>query len=225
VFQKLSFVSHHKHQTKTNRLITIMKTRLTLIAAGILFLSSTILKAEVAIGEMAPEFTLKDLNGTSHNLSDFRGKFVVLEWFNSECPFVVKFYQPGAMQAMQEKYAAKGVVWLAINSTSPLHQDFHDIHASKELFNKWNMKATALLLDADGEVGKKFNARTTPHMFVINPEGKLVYQGAIDNKRSTRSSDIEGAENFVAKALEAAMSGKAVETPSTRPHGCSVKYN
>lgn len=202
-----------------------MKTKLIGCLLGAMLLLPAVTQAEVAVGEQAPAFTLKDLNGTSHNLSDFRGKFVVLEWFNSQCPFVVKFYEPGAMQALQEKYREKGVVWLTINSTNPEHRDYHNQSASAKLVSDWKIKATALMLDSDGKVGKLYNARTTPHMFVINPEGQLIYQGAIDSKRSTRSSDIESAENYVAKALDAALVGQPVATPSTRPYGCSVKYN
>lgn len=191
--------------------------------AGLSLVSASLFAAEP--GELAPEFTLADLSGTEHSLSDFRGKYVVLEWFNAECPFVKKHYRKGHMQALQELYTGKDVVWLNINSTNPEHRDFKDAEASAKVNEKWNVKATATLLDKDGSVGRSYAAKTTPHMYVINPEGVLIYQGAIDNKPSTSPSDIEGAKNYVATVLDAAMEGKDAPVTASRPYGCSVKYN
>ncbi|MCP5488912.1 MAG: thioredoxin family protein [Verrucomicrobia bacterium] len=181
-------------------------------------------RAAVETGSAAPEFTLTDTQGTSHNLSDFKGKFVVLEWVNHGCPFVKKFYRVGEMQKLQADYTGKGVVWLSICSSAPGKQG----NMSAEEWNAYNTEhevaASAVLIDEDGTVGKQYGARTTPHMYVINPEGTLIYQGAIDSVRSTESDDIPDAENYVRSALDAAMAGEAVATPQTEPYGCSVKY-
>lgn len=180
--------------------------------------------------EKAPElprakpFTLTDTHGNKHSLADFRGKYVVLEWVNHGCPFVVKFYRPGKMQEFQAKAAEMGVVWLKICSSAPGKQGY----MSAEDWNKKNeelkTKAKATLLDADGKVGRLYGATHTPHMFVINPEGYLIYQGAIDSIRSTRSEDIERATNYVFSALENAKAGRPVDPARTRAYGCTVKY-
>lgn len=180
--------------------------------------------AAVATGSEAPEFTLTDTAGVSHNLSDFRGKFVVLEWVNHGCPFVKKFYNVGEMQKLQKEYTGKDVVWLSICSSAPGKQG----HMSNDEWNTYNAEnnvaATAVLIDEDGTVGQQYGARTTPHMYIINPEGLLIYQGAIDSIRSTESEDIAAAENYVRSALDAAMAGEEVATAETEPYGCSVKY-
>jgi peroxiredoxin len=180
--------------------------------------------AQVNNGEAAPEFTLTDTGGTSHNLSDFRGKYVVLEWVNHGCPFVVKFYQPGEMQRLQAQAAADGVVWLSICSSAEGKQG----HMSND---EWNEKieasgtaAAAVLIDEDGAVGKLYGAKVTPHMYVIDPEGILVYQGAIDSIRSTDSADIEQAENYVMAALAQHKAGEEIVNAQTQAYGCSVKY-
>ena len=199
-----------------------MKTIITLFLTGLFALVS--LSAAPAIGEKAPSFELKDYHGKSHSLADFEGKFVVLEWLNHDCPFVRKFYDGGHMQALQKKYTEKGVVWLVINSSAPGQQGHLTPGSAKKISAEKKAKHTALLLDPDGKVGRAFDARVTPHMFVINPEGKLIYNGAIDSIRSARAADIPRAENYVVSALEAAMNGKEVANPVTRPYGCSVKY-
>jgi peroxiredoxin len=175
-------------------------------------------------GEAAPEFTLTDSKGTSHKLSDFRGKFVVLEWLNHECPFVKKHYSNGNMQKLQQEYTAKGVVWLSIISSAPGKQG-HRTGPQADVDTKDRDAApTAVLLDPAGEVGQKYGAKTTPEMFVIDKEGKIIYAGAIDSIKSTNSADIAKAENHVRQALDAALAGKPVPTPKTTPYGCSVKY-
>lgn len=175
--------------------------------------------AEAAKGlPEAPAFTLKDINGNEHSLADFRGKYVVLEWFNSGCPFVKKFYEAGKMQELQKMYTEKGIVWLAICSSAEGKQGHHTTEEWQKLAKDWNISATGILTDADGKVGQAYGAKTTPHMYVINPDGKLIYQGAIDSIRSADPSDIEKAENYVAKILDAAL------LTETRPYGCSVKY-
>lgn len=176
------------------------------------------------IGKPAPEFTLTDTNGKSHNLSDFKGKTVVLEWINHGCPFVVKHYVDGNMQKLQKTYTDKGVIWLSICSSAEGKQG----HLTPADWNKTNAEKkampTAVLLDGDGKVGKIYSAKVTPHMYIINAEGVLVYNGAIDSIKSTDSADVAKAENFVAKALDEVLAGKPVTTPSTAAYGCSVKY-
>jgi hypothetical protein len=177
------------------------------------------------VGQPAPAFTLTDLDGKTHSLADFKGKTVVLEWVNPECPFVVKHYEKsGNLPATQKAATADGVVWLLINSAAPGKQGDFDAAAAKAWMEKNQAAATAYLRDVDGKVGKAYDAKTTPHMYVINAEGVLVYNGAIDSKRSTNPKDIEGAENYVKSALAALKAGQPVATPTTQPYGCSVKY-
>jgi peroxiredoxin len=180
--------------------------------------------AELTTGSPAPEFTLTDTQGNEHSLSSFRGKFVVLEWVNHGCPFVVKHYSGGNMQALQKEAKEKGVVWLSICSSAEGKQG----NMSNE---EWNNKTAevganpdAVLIDAEGTVGKQYNARTTPHMFIINPEGNLIYQGAIDDTRSTDADDIAKSENYVRSALTQALAGEPIAKSQTQPYGCGVKY-
>lgn len=177
------------------------------------------------VGQPAPAFTLTDLDGKTHNLADFKGKTVVLEWVNPECPFVVKHYEKsGNIPATQKAAVADGVVWLQINSAAAGKQGDYDVAAAKAWQAKNNVAAAAYLRDADGKVGKAYDAKTTPHIFVINGEGTLVYNGAIDSKRSANAKDIESSENYAKAALAAVKEGKPVATPTTQPYGCSVKY-
>ena len=199
----------------------IKKTVLTLVAA----LSMAVaVRAEVVTGQPAPEFELKDISGASHKLSDFKGKTVVLEWVNHGCPFVVKHYSQGNMQGLQADYTGKGVVWLSICSSAEGKQGYNTAEGWQKLNAEKGGKATAILLDAAGTVGKQYGAKTTPHMFVINAEGTLVYQGAIDDKPSTESDDIPGAKNYVKAALDEVLAGQPVTTGQTKPYGCGVKY-
>ena len=185
----------------------------------------SLVQAAAAPGQAAPEFSLVDINGKMQKLSDYRGKYVVLEWFNSECPFVQKHYESGNMQSLQARYAQKGVVWLGVNSTSPRHSNFRDPVRSQAILKDWKSAPTAFVLDPDGKVGKQYGARTTPHMYVIDPKGMLVYVGGIDDKPSTSQRDIPTAKNLVAAALDDSLGGKPVGTPSAMPYGCSVKYD
>ncbi|MGH8730772.1 MAG: thioredoxin family protein [Burkholderiales bacterium] len=185
----------------------------------------SVAQAAVAPGQAAPEFSLVDINRKVQNLSDYRGKYVVLEWFNSECPFVQKHYESGNMQALQARYTQKGVVWLGINSTSPRHSNYRDPARSQAILKEWKSAPTAFVLDSDGKVGKQYGARTTPHMYVIDPNGTLVYVGGIDDKPSISQRDIATAKNLVAAALDESLSGKPVGTPSAMAYGCSVKYD
>ena len=180
--------------------------------------------AAVEPGEVAPDFTLTDSKGASHKLSDFRGKLVVLEWLNHECPFVKKHYSGGNMQKLQHEYTAKGVVWLSIISSAPGKQGHRTGPQAEADTKDKNAAPTAVLLDPSGEVGKKYDAKTTPEMFVLDKEGKILYAGAIDSIKSTDSADIAKAENHVRQALDAALAGQPVPKPKTTPYGCSVKY-
>jgi hypothetical protein len=197
-----------------------MKALLSLVLA----LVSTTCFAAPQPGDPAPNFTLTDLNGQPHSLSDYKGKYVVLEWNNPECPFVRKHYESGNMPRLQEEARGKGVVWLTINSAAAGRQgDFPAAKIQKFLSDN-HASPTAYLRDPDGKVGHLYDARTTPDMYVINPEGKLVYEGAIDNKATPDPADIPGATNYVRTALEESMGGKPVAVQTSRPYGCSVKY-
>ncbi|MDZ4789191.1 MAG: thioredoxin family protein [Blastochloris sp.] len=176
------------------------------------------------IGKAAPDFTLTDTNGTSHKLSDFKGKTVVLEWINHGCPFVVKHYSGGNMQKLQKIYTDRGVVWLSICSSATGKQgDMTPMEWNKATLEKKALP-TAVLLDGDGKVGRLYDAKVTPHMYIINKEGVLVYNGAIDSIKSTSADDVPKAENYVSKALEEVLAGKPVSTSSTAAYGCSVKF-
>jgi peroxiredoxin len=176
------------------------------------------------VGKPAPAFTLTDSHGKAHKLSDYKGKFVVLEWINFDCPFVQKHYKSGNMQRLQEKYTAKGVTWLSISSSAKGRNGNYEPKRINELLQQNNSHTTAYLIDEDGKVGKAYGAKATPHMFVIDPAGKLVYAGAIDDKNTADEADIKAANNYVAAALDAAMAGKPVAVSSTKAYGCSIKY-
>jgi peroxiredoxin len=180
----------------------------------------------LAVGDTAPAFTLKDTQGKTVKLADFKGRHVVLEWTNPGCPFVVKHYGAQNMQALQKEAQAKNVVWLSVNSTARGHQDHLAPAALQDkLVKEWGASPTAVLMDEAGSVGKAYAARTTPHMYVIDPAGKLVFAGGIDDKRSSNPADIAGAKNFVRAALADSLAGKPVATSSATPYGCSIKYD
>jgi peroxiredoxin len=178
----------------------------------------------VRVGEQAPDFNAVDSNGQSHALSQYKGKFVVLEWHNNGCPYTRKHYVSGNMQNLQKEWIAKGVVWFTVISSAPGAQGY--VTAAEENAYLKQMKAspTAALLDPQGTLGHLYNAKTTPEMFIIAPDGKLVYQGAIDDHPTTEADDIPKSKNYVSVALTEAMSGRPVDEPSTRSYGCSVKY-
>lgn len=199
-----------------------MKTR-TLLFSGLLAIASS-LHAGVEIGQPAPDFTLTDTKGTEHSLSDYAGKYVVLEWTNHECPFVVKFYRGGDMQGWQKEMADDGVVWLQIVTGSEGKQGYVTPEEGEALRKELNMQSTAMLRDISGDVGRAYDARTTPHMYLIDPDGNLVYQGAIDSIRSTRAADIPKATNYLKAAYQSVTQGEPVAEPTTTPYGCSVKY-
>ena len=177
------------------------------------------------VGQPAPAFTLTDSNGQSHSLSDFKGKFVVLEWLNHGCPFVKKHYDSGNMQNLQKEYTGKEVVWLSIASSAPGKQGHMSPAETNQAKEEKGSAATAVLLDEDGTVGQLYGAKVTPELYVINPEGDLIYAGAIDDKRSVDAADVEGATNYVKQALDEALAGQPVSNSKTEAYGCSVKYN
>jgi alkyl hydroperoxide reductase subunit AhpC len=179
---------------------------------------------EPAVGSPAPAFTLTDTRGKQHNLADFKGKYVVLEWVNFGCPFVKKHYGSGNMQATQKKAVDKGVVWLSVCSSAEGKQGHMAAAEWNEEIAGRKLASTAVLIDESGAVGKTYGAKTTPHMYIVNPDGILVYKGAIDDKPSTNQDDIPGARNYVLAALDESMAGKPVSTASTQSYGCSVKY-
>ena len=182
-------------------------------------------QAAAVVGQDAPAFSAVDVRGKTVSLADFKGKHVVLEWVNPGCPFVVKHYGAANMQATQKNAVDKGVVWLAINSTAKDASDYRTPQAMAAWMQGQKSHASATLMDEDGKVGRAYGARTTPHMYVIDPAGKLVYAGAIDSKPTSNPADIAGATNHVNAALSEALAGKPVSVASTRPYGCSVKYS
>ena len=192
------------------------------LAAALAVASAPALAATV--GQPAPEFSAPDLAGKAVKLSDFRGKFVVLEWTNPECPYVRRHYDSGNMPSLQKEFAAKGVVWLAVNSSSPESGEFTPPDGMTKWVAAKGAAPTAVLIDKDGKVGRLYGARTTPHMYVIDPQGKLVYAGAIDDKRWANVEETKSAKNHVRAALNEAMAGKPVAVSATTPYGCSVKY-
>lgn len=199
--------------------------RRTLIATAALvaFVASGA-QAAATVGQAAPDFALKDTAGKTVRLSDFKGKHVVLEWTNPGCPFVKKHYDSGNMPATQKDATDKGVVWLSINSTEKASSDY--LEPAKLMVWKTERKSapTAVLMDEEGTVGKSYGARTTPHMYIVNPQGQLIYAGGIDSIPSARVSDIEKATNYVKVGLAEALAGKPLSAATTQPYGCSIKY-
>jgi peroxiredoxin len=201
-----------------------MKTKLILVALTSIFTTALQAADSPPVGSAAPDFSLTDSKGKTHSLSGYKGKYVVLEWFNPECPFVKKHYGSGNMQKLQQNFTSKGVTWLTIDSSAPGKEGNLTPEQANKTVANWKTHSTALLLDPEGKAGRAYSARNTPHMFVINPEGKIIYEGAIDNKPSTDQADVATATNYVKVALDESLAGKAVTTPSSRPYGCSIKY-
>ncbi len=203
--------------------------KLAYIALALAFVPAMIManfeaRAAVEIGKPAPEITAKDINGNDFNLEDYKGKTVVLEWTNHQCPFVVKHYGTGNMQAAQKKATESGVIWVSIVSSAPDKQGFLTPEEAIAINQEQGSNATTKILDPLGEIGKAYAAKTTPHMFVIDPDGNIAYKGAIDDNPSANASAVEGAKNLVLAALDDLAAGKEVEVSETAPYGCSVKY-
>jgi peroxiredoxin len=200
------------------------RTKVATIAFAAALLAIPLLLRAAKVGDAAPNFSAAGSDGKTYRLSDYRGKFVVLEWHNNGCPYTQKHYESGNMQRLQKEWTEKGVVWLTVISSAPGAQGY--VTADQENAYKQRMKATptAVLLDASGEVGHLYNAKTTPQMVIINPQGTLVYDGAIDDHPTSDSSDIPQSKNYVELALSEATAGKPVGISTSRPYGCSVKY-
>lgn len=195
-----------------------------MLLSACLFVLSPFVFSAVTTGEKAPDFALKDSEGQSHTLSQYKGKFVVLEWVNHGCPFVKKHYGSNNMQTLQKEFTAKGVIWLSVCSSAEGKQGHLTPAEWKEKITETGSAATAVLLDAPGAVGKRFGAKTTPHLFLIDPKGVVIYQGAIDDNPSADPADVLTAKNYIRAALTEALAGKKVSTPETKPYGCGVKY-
>jgi peroxiredoxin len=197
--------------------------------SGRAVLSAALLAVPVAaqqarVGAPAPDFTATDSRGQTETLAQYRGKYVVLEWHNQGCPYTRKHYVSGNMQALQKEWTGKGVVWFTVISSAPGQQGYVTPAEENAYLSQMHAAPTAVLMDSVGKLGRLYNARTTPQIIVIDPSGKVIYDGAIDNRPTPNPEDIRGADNYVTDALTEAMGGKTVGTPFTRPYGCAVKY-
>jgi peroxiredoxin len=197
--------------------------RMLVVFVGLLMLETA--AWAVSVGGSAPDFTGADSQGHTRKLSDSRGKFVVLEWHNNGCPYTQKHYNSGNMQRLQKEWTAKGVVWFTIISSVPGTEGYVTAAEENAYMAKMNASPTAALLDSTGQIGKRYSAKTTPQMIIINPQGSIIYDGAIDDRPSSDVSDIARSKNYVSAALQEATAGKSVSVSSTRPYGCSVKYS
>src|SRR3984885_5988219 len=195
------------------------------IPVAIILCAAPLLLAAAKVGEQAPTFIATASDGQTYKLADNRGKYVVLEWHNNGCPYVGKQYNSGNMQKLQKQWTGRGVVWFTILSSAPGKQGYVTASEENNYLAKTQAAPTAALLDPSGEIGHLYDAKTSPQMVVINPQGVVIYDGAIDDKPTTDLNDVPGAINYVNLALEEAMAGKKIETPATRPYGCSVKYS
>jgi peroxiredoxin len=196
--------------------------RRTLLALAGAFTISA--QAAPAVGQIAPDFTLQDANGKTVKLGDYRGKHVVLEWTNPGCPYVQKHYDSGNMPALQKEAADRGVVWLSINSTEKSSYEYMAPAKLVAWQKKRQAQPSAVLVDEEGTAGKAYGARTTPHMYIVDPQGRLIYAGGIDSIPSSDPADIKKAVNYVRQGLSEALAGKPVSVAATRPYGCSIKY-
>jgi peroxiredoxin len=194
------------------------------LAAAALLSMASLAHAAATVGQKAPDFSAKDASGKTVNLADFKGKTVVLEWVNPGCPYVRKHYSGGNMQATQKDAVSQGVVWLAVNSTETGHSDYLSPAQLQSWMTEQKAAATHTLMDASGSIGQQYAARTTPHMYIINPQGNLVYAGGIDSIASANPADIKNATNYIKQSLGETLAGKPISNAQTRPYGCSVKY-
>src|SRR5437588_10419899 len=201
-----------------------MKTKL-LLTTFIAYAAGALYAADVPpVGSAAPDFSAPDASGKTQSLSQYKGKYVVLEWFNPECPFVKKHYGSDNMQKLQDEYTGKGVVWLTIASNAPGTQGSLTPEEAEKITTAWKTHQTALLLDPEGKAARAYGAKNTPDMVIINPEGKIAYEGAIDSKATPNPADIPSSTNYVKAALDESLAGRPITTPQTKPYGCSVKY-
>ena len=195
------------------------------IAAAILAAVAAAPVLAARIGQQAPDFTATASNGQTYKLSDLRGKFVVLEWHNNGCPYTQKHYNSGNMQRLQKEWTAKGVIWFTVISSAPGQQGYVTAMQENDYVKRMNAAPTATLLDPTGQVGHLYDAKTTPQMILISPDGVMLYDGAIDNRPTEDPSSLAGANNYIAAALTEALAGKPISKPTSRPYGCSVKYS
>ncbi|MFZ0821730.1 MAG: redoxin domain-containing protein [Candidatus Acidiferrales bacterium] len=191
--------------------------------AGALLIAPIIMSA-IKIGEPAPDFSATASNGKTYKLAEFRGKYVVLEWHNNGCPYTRKHYESGNMQRLQREWTGKGVAWFTVISSAPGTQGYMTADQENAYLAKMGATPTAALLDPNGDLGHLYDAKTTPHMIIINPQGVVIYDGAIDDHVSSDASDIPNSKNYVSAALTEAFAGRPVSEPATRPYGCTVKY-
>lgn len=201
-----------------------MSSRMSLVVAALGVAAPPLASGGAVVGGPAPAFTLTDSHGKTRQLADFAGRKVVLEWWNYQCPFVGKHYGGGRMQKLQKEWTDKGVVWLTVSSSGPGKQGYVDAAAANSIMEEKGGAPTAILLDHDGAVGGAYGAKTTPHMFVIDATGTLVYAGGIDDRPSTDQKDLATAKNYVQAALEDLSAGRPIAIPASDPYGCSVKY-
>ncbi len=195
-----------------------------LLSTAVILMTTTAAIAAPVVGEPAPIWTGTDTNGVEHTLSDFKGKTVVMEWTNHDCPYVKKHYESGNMQAIQKSATDDDVVWVSIVSSAEGKQGHVSNEEANQIMTEVGSNATAKIQDPSGEIGKMYDAKTTPHMFVVNAEGTLVYAGAIDSDPSFKQDGIASATNYVTAALSSIKAGEPIEVSSTQPYGCSVKY-
>ena len=210
---------------KRSTVLSTLYPSLSSILVALLLCAAPALSSAAKVGEAAPDFTGTASNGKTVRLSDYRGKFVVLEWHNNGCPFVRKQYNSGNMQRLQKEWTSQGVAWFTILSSAPGKQGYATASEENEFLAKEQAAPSAALLDPSGAIGHLYDAKTSPHMFVINQQGVIIYDGAIDDKPTTDVADVPGAKNYVSLALQEARAGKPVETAATRPYGCGVKYS
>jgi len=200
------------------------RSRLSLLVALVSLFSAAVAANAARVGDPAPDFNGVDSQGRPQNLASYRGKFVVLEWTNNGCPYTQKHYESGNMQSLQKEWTGKGVVWLTMLSSAPGEQGFMTPAQENQYIAREHAAPTAAILDSHGAIGHEYDAKTTPHMFIIDPSGRLIYEGAIDDHATPNPSDIKQSKNYVSDALRESMGGKQVTTSYTRPYGCSIKY-
>jgi AhpC/TSA family len=216
-----------RHQNLVSKLseVSIMKrSTLSLLLGLVAMLAAPLVFSAVKAGDPAPDFTAAGSDGKTYRLADYRGKYVVLEWHNNGCPYTRKHYESGNMQKLQKEWTGRGVIWFTVLSSAPGTQGYMTADAENNYMSKMHAAPTAALLDPDGDLGHLYDAKTTPQMIIINPEGNIIYDGAIDDHATPDQADIASSRNYVEEALTDAMSGKPVPTSMTRPYGCSVKY-
>ena len=196
-----------------------------LLIAITAFAATALYAADVPpVGSAAPDFSAPDANSKTQSLAQYKGKYVVLEWFNPECPFVKKHYGSDNMQKLQQEYTSKGVVWLTIDSNAPGSEGNISAEQAKKIMDSWKTKQTALVLDPESKIAKLYGAKNTPNMVIINQDGKIVYEGAIDSKATPNPADIPSSTNYVKSALDESLGGKPISNAQTKPYGCHITY-